>query len=72
MPDTSREQLPEPITVSVKVAAKMTGLSNWTIYNLLDEQKIKSVYHGSRRLVEVDSLRAYIAKLPTERPEVSA
>ena len=66
MPDTSS---PEPITVSVKTAAQMTGLSNWTIYKLLDAQKVTSVYEGTRRLVLVASLRDYVANLPTERPE---
>jgi excisionase family DNA binding protein len=63
---------PEPITVSVKAAAEMTGLSRWTIYQLLDNGDVASVYKGSRRLVLVESLRDYIANLPTERPEVSA
>jgi excisionase family DNA binding protein len=63
---------PESITVSVKDAALMTGLSRWTIYQLLDKQAVRSVYQGSRRLVVVDSLREYVENLPTERPEVSA
>lgn len=68
MPDTS----PDPISVSVKDAAAMTGLSKWTIYKRLDEKVIQSAYDGSRRLVVVESLRQYIANLPSERPEVSA
>lgn len=67
MPDTS-----DPISVSVKKAAEMTGLSKWTIYKRCDEGAIESVYDGSRRLVVTASLRAYIANLPTERPEVTA
>lgn len=69
MPDTSSL---EPITVSVKTAAAMTGLSVWAIYKLLDRREVESVYAGTRRLVMVESLRAHIANLPTERPEVSA
>ena len=69
MPDTSPV---DPISVSVKTAAAMTGLSKWTIYKRLDEGAIASAYDGSRRLVVVESLRAYIKSLPTERPEVSA
>jgi excisionase family DNA binding protein len=70
MPDTS--PAPDPITVSVKEAAKRTGLSSWTIYKLLDDGKVVSVYEGTRRLVVYASLRTYIASLPTERPDVSA
>jgi hypothetical protein len=69
MPDTS---IPDPITVSVKTAAAMTGLSVWAIYKLLDAKAVESVYQGTRRLVMVDSLRAHITSLPTERPEESA
>ena len=60
---------PEPITVSVADAAHMTGLSKWTIRHLLDKQAIRSVYQGTRRLVVAESLRDYIANLPTEREE---
>lgn len=60
------------ISVSVKDAAAMTGLSKWTIYKRLDEGAIASAYDGTRRLVVVESLRSYIANLPTERPETVA
>lgn len=58
----------EPITVSVKKASEMVGLSAWTIKKLCDTRAIISVYSGSRRLVDVASLTAYIKDLPTERP----
>lgn len=69
MPDTSPL---DRITVSVKDAAAMTGLSKWTIYKRLDDGAIASVYDGSRRLVVVESLKTYIANLPTERTEATA
>ena len=68
MPDTSPV---ERISVSVKDAAAMTGLSKWTIYKLLSDGAVMSVYEGSRRLVLTESLRDYIANLPTERPETA-
>ena len=55
----------EPIFVSVKEAARALGISPWSCYQLLDEQKIDSRYQGRRRLVSVVSLRAYAEKLPT-------
>lgn len=66
MPDT-----PDPITVTVKGAAQMLGLSNWSVYKLLDQGKVESRYKGTRRLVVVESLREYVAGLPTEKPKAS-
>lgn len=53
-----------PIFVSVKQAASILGISPWSAYQLLDAQAIESRYHGRRRLVVVESLRAYAAGLP--------
>lgn len=62
----------DPICVSVKAAADALSISTWQAYQLLDEQKIKSVYQGRRRLVLVASLREYVSNLPTERPAADA
>ena len=61
----------DPIFVSVKQAAEVLGISDWAMYQLLDDEDrpIDSRYKGTRRLVSVDSLRAYAANLPTEKPE---
>lgn len=62
-------QIPvEPIFVSVKEAAHILGLTSWSVYQLLDQQRIKSQYHGRRRLVRVDSLREYADNLPEVPP----
>lgn len=55
----------DPIFVSVKQAAQALGVSTWVCYQLLDERKIDSRYHGRRRLVSVESLREYARNLPT-------
>ena len=60
-----------PIFVSVKQAAKALNISPWSMYQLLDAGKVRSQYSGRRRLVRVDSLRAYADNLPTE-PEGKA
>ena len=60
---------PEPITVSVNVAAELTGLSKWMIRKRVGDGDIESVYEGSRRLVVWESLQNYIRNLPTERQE---
>jgi excisionase family DNA binding protein len=54
----------QPIFVSVKEAARILGLTTWSVYQLLDQQKIASQYHGRRRLVRVESLRDYADSLP--------
>lgn len=60
----------EPIFVSVKDAAKILGgISPWSVYQLLDDNKIASQYHGRRRLVLVESLREYARTLPTSASE---
>jgi excisionase family DNA binding protein len=63
--DIGHEGSIEPIFVSVKQAAKALNISPWSCYQLLDAGKIKSQYSGRRRLVRVDSLRAYADGLPT-------
>lgn len=57
-----------PIFISVKEAARLIGLTTWSMYQLLDKQAVKSQYHGRRRLVRYDSLRDYADGLP-EYPE---
>ena len=56
----------DPIYVSVKQAAQALGVSTWVCYQLLDDNAIDSRYIGRRRLVRVDSLRAYADELPTK------
>jgi excisionase family DNA binding protein len=55
-----------PIFISVKQAAQMLNLTTWSVYKLLDEKVIESQYHGRRRLVRVESVRAYADGLPRE------
>jgi hypothetical protein len=47
----------------------MLSLTTWSVYKLLDEQAIKSQYHGRRRLVSVESLHEYAENLPTTPAE---
>jgi hypothetical protein len=61
----------EPLTVSVKVAAELTGLTKWGVYKKANDGEIETRYSGSRRLVVYKSLLEYIENLPTERPEAS-
>lgn len=60
-----------PIFVSVKEAAQALNIATMSMYKLLDEQAVKSQYHGRRRLVNVESLREYAENLPTTPPVAS-
>lgn len=62
----------DPIHVSVKEAARLLGLSTWSVYQKLDQQVIESRYDGRKRLVVMASLRKYAAALPVTAPEVEA
>lgn len=54
----------EPIFVSVKDAARILGLSAWSVYQLLNDGVIDSRYQGRRRTVVLKSVRDYAAGLP--------
>ncbi len=54
----------DPLFISVKQAAAALNITAWQTYRLLDDQLIDSRYIGRRRLVNVDSLRAYAGTLP--------
>lgn len=60
------EDTPEPIFVSVKAAAVMLSLTTWSVYKLCDDGELASQYHGRRRLVRLESVKAYADSLPTE------
>lgn len=62
----------DPIYVSVKEAARILGLSTWSVYQKLDGQAIASRYDGRKRLVVMESLREYAAGLPEVAPKPNA
>jgi excisionase family DNA binding protein len=49
-----------PLAVSVKTARKLTDLGNTKIWELIKQQKLKTVAIGRRRLILYDSLEALI------------
>ncbi len=50
----------EPISVRIPSAAKLTGLSRSTLYNLIKAGDLEVVKVGSMTLVPYDSLRRFI------------
>lgn len=52
-----------PIFVSTADAAKILGLSPWTVKQLIKDEEIESTKHGHRRLVVLASVEAYAKRL---------
>jgi excisionase family DNA binding protein len=50
----------KPISVSVKTATELTGLSRSTIWKLLATGTVESVSVGRKRLVKYESLEALL------------
>lgn len=53
----------KPIFVSVNDAAKLLGLSRWTVRELIDEGALRSTKQGNRRLILTDSVEEYAKRL---------
>lgn len=60
MPDS------DALLITVKEAADKLSVTPWSVYRMLDDDKIRSVYQGRRRYVVVESLREYVENLPTQ------
>jgi excisionase family DNA binding protein len=54
----------DPISVTVRQACAVTGLSHVTIYKLIGEGKLHSVKIGRRRLITYASLRGLVEAAP--------
>ena len=52
--------VPEPISVRIPEAARLTGLSRSRIYELMKSGDIEFVKVGSSTLILVESLRCFI------------
>lgn len=54
-----------PMTLPLLAAAATSGLSRSTIYRAAGEGKIKLLKLGRSTLVDMESVRAFLASLPT-------
>jgi excisionase family DNA binding protein len=67
LPETGKiPQLGETLSMTVKTAMKVTGLSKDGIYDLLAAGEINGFLMGSRRYIDATSLRNYIARRAAE------
>lgn len=51
----------EPVTVTIPDALRLSGIGRTTLYHLLAKREIASIHVGRRRLIKVDSLKAFLA-----------
>lgn len=51
---------PEPLTVTVKEAQRITGLGHSTIYKLIGEKRLTSIKVGTRTLVTFQSIKSLV------------
>lgn len=50
-----------PLTVTVAMARKLSGLGNTTLWQLIKTRKLESVSVGRRRLIVFDSLQKLLS-----------
>lgn len=50
----------QPITCSVKDAARAIGIGHVTLYKLINAGKLDTVKVGKRRLIKVDSIHKLV------------
>jgi hypothetical protein len=55
----------EPIAVTIPQAVRISGLSRSEIYRRLAAGDIEAIKSGTRTLILLDSIKRYLASLPT-------
>lgn len=55
-------QVLQPIAVSPNEAARLAGVGRTTLYAALSAGDLKSIKIGTRRLITVDAIRAWLAQ----------
>lgn len=53
----------KPLTVTIPQACKLTGLGRSTIYRLFGDGKLQRLKAGTRTLIKVADLEAYIESI---------
>jgi hypothetical protein len=65
MTDEDRRRGTEPLAAPINEASRLSGLSRSELYRRLAAGDIHAVKNGSRTLVLMESVRSYLASLPT-------
>jgi len=58
------ERQAEPLYASIWETSRLTGLATVTIYRLIADGKLLCVKAGAKSLVEMASVKGYLASLP--------
>jgi excisionase family DNA binding protein len=53
----------EPLAVDIPGACRLTGLGRTQIYELVSSGKLRSCKVGRRRIITVEAIRDYLARL---------
>jgi excisionase family DNA binding protein len=59
-PDQATSEASEPLTLSIKDAARRLGLGRTTIYKLIGNGRLHTVKVGNRTLIRMESVRGLI------------
>jgi excisionase family DNA binding protein len=52
--------------LSIDQACEYLGLGRWSVYNLINQNRLKSIRIGKRRLVSMNAIQAFISRLEKE------
>lgn len=52
----------EPMLCSVREATKLLGVGRSKAYDLLEKRELESIKIGTRRLIKMDSIKAFIER----------
>jgi hypothetical protein len=64
-PNQTLDRPIEPITVTVPDTIRISGLSRSEIYRRLAAGDLEAIKSGTRTLILLDSVKRYLASLPT-------
>lgn len=69
-PDELFTETDGPLLLTIAEVAEKLRVKPWSVYKLCDDGILPCVYMGPKtRRVKPDDLRAYVASLPSSRPE---
>lgn len=63
---------PRRLLYPVDEAAILIGLSSKAVWRLIYADKLTTKWNGGRRLVPAPEIEAYVASLPTDKPDLQA
>jgi hypothetical protein len=63
----SPQSTPEPITIPIKEALRISGLGLTKIYELINDGRVQTVKIDNRRLVIYESLKALLSGAGTDK-----